>query len=466
VEYLVKPWGHQLKGIDLALKQRDFALLMAMGTGKTATTINILRHRFAENKRILKTLIVCPLVMCESWAREFKIHSKSGDKVLILKGSAKERLVHFIAHSDSRPIVIVNYEFVIMKNLVDAIKAWGPEVLVLDESQRVKSHNSKRTKILADIAKRTKHNYILSGTPIVNSAMDIFGQYLILDRGDSFGDNFYSFRAKYFVDKNAKMPSHLHFPKWVEREEMFPVLNEKIYAKAMRVKKEDCLDLPPLIKNKIYVDLSPEQRKHYSEMKKHFITYIKEKACTAQIAVTKALRMQQIVSGFIKTEDGQEIKIKENPRLDALSDIVEDLEGKAIIWCVFKENYRQISELLDNLGKSFVMLTGEQAQAEKQESIDAFQNDPNVQFMIANQAAGGVGVTLTAAKTAIFYSRNFSLEQDLQAEARNYRGGSEIHDKILRIDIVAKDSIDSLVEASLARKQSIADNILQIESEL
>ena len=145
---------------------------------------------------------------------------------------------------------------------------------------------------------------------------------------------------------------------------------------------------------------------------------------------------------------------------------MEDMTGKVIIWANFRANYGQIGRMLKSMKIDFTELHGEVKAKDRQVNIDRFQNDPKCRAIICNQQAGGVGVNLTAADTAIFYSRNFSLEQDLQAEARNHRGGSEIHKKITRIDLVARDSIDEIILTALRNKLDMAERILELRDKL
>lgn len=470
VPFKIQPWKHQVQGIERALSQRDFAFFYDMGTGKTATTINTVRNLYKKNGRVMRTLILCPVVVCENWRREFYAHSQVGHLIKVLHGPQKKRIEDFKMGISTKPqhIFTTNYEALQMKELTQLILNWKPEILICDESQRLKNHESQRAKMAYLIARNTEHNYILSGSPILNSPMDIFMQYKIMDRGATFGDNFFIFRHRYFIDENAGMPQQRYFPDWQIRDELINPLNDAIYSKAMRVMKKDCLDLPDLVRVEVPVDLSSEQARLYKEMKNDFITFLESDSVTAQVAIVKALRLQQIVTGYIKTDMGQEIQLKENPRLKALEDILEDIPSteKVIIWATFHENYRQISGLLEKMKINFVELHGGVKGSERQKNIDAFQKDPETRVMLANQAAGGVGVNLTAASYSIFYSRNFSLEQDLQAEARNYRGGSEIHQKITRIDLIARKTIDEIIAEALKGKQDLAEKVLELRTKL
>jgi SNF2 family DNA or RNA helicase len=471
-------WEHQKQAVPYLANMDEFALFFEMGTGKTATMIHGLRTMFTRAGRVQRTIILAPLIVLRNWKKEFAMHSNiKPDNILVLDQAGKKRLELFQKQRARQEnfIVITNYEAMQMTSLLIALLQWNPEILICDESHRLKNHQSKRAKVVLDLARRTKRRYLLSGTPVLNSALDIFMQYQILEGGRSehmgatFGNNFYVFRAQYFYDANAAFKhKHTYFPDYQPKPSAHKEVNSKIYRKAMRVVKADCLDLPPLVRQTIEVELSPEQRKLYAAMKKDYVAFLNEqsdkpKAVVAQLAITKALRLQQICSGYVKTDAGEEIPLENTPRLSALNELLEDLTPvhKVIVWCVFKNNYRQVEKVCAALGLSYRSITGEVSNKDKSQQVEDFQNDPGVRVMIANQGAGGVGINLTAASYSIFFSRNFSLEADLQAEARNYRGGSEVHEKVTRIDLVAPDTIDALVLDALARKQKISDEILE-----
>jgi SNF2 family DNA or RNA helicase len=287
-----------------------------------------------------------------------------------------------------------------------------------------------------------------------------------MDGGATFGPNFYAFRDKYFEDKNASMRGmQNYFPNWQPRAKMQDELAERLSLSSMVVKKEECLDLPPLLKKVIQVQMTKEQIAAYNMMKNDFIAFIEgeheeNKAVVAQLAITKALRLAQITSGFAKTEEGEEVDFKTNPKINALLDLLEQIEGKVIIWAHFKHNVRAIEKACIKAKYGVKTLFGDLTNAQKQENLQTFRNDPETRILIANQATGGTGLNLIEAKYSIFFSKSFSLADDLQAEARNYRGGSEIHDKITRIDLVVPETIDESISTALAAKQQVADDIL------
>ena len=187
-------------------------------------------------------------------------------------------------------------------------------------------------------------------------------------------------------------------------------------------------------------------------------------AVIAQLAVTKALRLQQILTGFAKTDEGDIYEIKKVPRLDACKDILEEVtpNHKVIVWCSFVHNYKQLEKVCKELGIKYALLTGQQNAQEKQDAVDTFETEDSCRVIIANRRAGGIGINLVAASYSIVYSRNFSLGEEKQSEARNYRGGSEKHSSITKIDLVSPGTIDEQVLAALQGKTEIATKIIDM----
>jgi len=473
-------YPHQTNSTEKAIKGGlpYRGLFHEQGTGKTLTTITILRNLFLKHRKPLKTLIFCPAIVVDNWAREIDQWSKCGKYVHKLQGTKKQRMKD-IEESEAL-IFITNYEALHMDGLfwdevgtkkkpLRKLKKLGFEVLILDESHRAKTHNSNTTKMLIRMSDKIHYRYILTGTPILNTASDIWSQYRILDGGERFGANFYAFRNLYYMDKNAGMPSDKHFPDFVLRMGALEAINEKIYTCADRVRKDEALTLPPLIKQSLFVDMSPEQSKAYKEMKAHFISYVEQvetgelKPAVAKIALTKALRLLQIVSGFVTTDDGEDVIFKKNPRIDGLKDILQDREGKIIIWATFKQNYKMISNLCDKLKISYGFLVGGQNPKKRASDLEEFTKG-DIRVLIASPQAGGTGVNLIEASTSIWFSRNFSLEHRLQGLARNHRKGSEMHKTINSIDLVCPGSLEENVLESLDNKECLSNALLKVKN--
>lgn len=484
-------WEHQKKAVDRAKGLREFALFFEVGTGKTLTAIHILKQKCNANRRLLRSIIFGPPVVLEAWRREIQTNSKEAmhKNVHVLSGTGKKRVETFkkLAFSEEGgekfaegKIFITNYHSLLMPDLFELFKDWQPELLIFDESHKLKNRQAKTTKAAIKLSDIASHKFLLTGTPIVNKPMDIWSQYRILDGGATFDKNFSAFRAEWFTDRNDWMPKLSYFPNWQPKQGFEQVFNALIYKKAARALKKDCLDLPPIVNKKVFVELSPDQAKMYNQMEKTLVAYMDDKACVAEIALTKMLRLMQMLSGFYVDDEDNVHSFKKNPKLDALLDLVWDIcpDEKIIIWSTFKHSYKQIIEAIDarkgcdaetkkelaNL--KLVTLVGGMTDKARQSAIDDFRDDPDTRIMLANQAAGGTGVNLISASCMIYYSRNYSLEQEMQSEARCHRGGSEIHEKITRIDIIAPQTLDEVVLDALSRKENMAENIMRIRDEI
>lgn len=472
---------HQEEALYKSSFTPDMFLAFEMGTGKSCTTIQMIRARSAERGRLCKTLILAPLIVLKNWKKEFALFSKiDQNSIHILQGPIKKRTDFVHSQLGYSCIFITNYDSMQDETFVKKLKEWGPEILVCDESHNLKSYKSVRAKNVTEIARVCTNRYMLTGTPILNNSMDLFKQYDIMDghlgNSSTFPGNFFVFRARYFEDENAAWSSKPgYFPKWVPKEHAYPELMEKISKKTLRVTKKECLDLPPLVVQNVDVELGKDQLTSYKEMQKDYVTWVSDelnrgvpKAVVARLAVTKALRLQQIVSGFVNTEDGTAVRFKKVPRLDALRDLLEIITptDKVIVWCCFKENYKMIAEVCKELGIGYREIHGDISNQDKYKSQEEFNNDDSVRVLVGNQSAGGVGISLVSATYSIYYSRGFRLSDDLQSEARNHRRGSEIHDKITRINLVSVGTVDELISEALANKLDISEKILDFNKQI
>lgn len=456
-------WEHQREAVERARGKDHFGLFFEMGAGKTATAIHILREIYNKEGRILRTLVLGPSIVIANWKKEFLLHSKiPAQKIIPIIGTGKQRLEKAKGHADS-VIMVTNYQSLLMPELFQFFEeGWRPEIIIFDESHRLKNPSAKTSKAAVKLAQNARYRYILTGTPVLNTPMDLFNQFLLMDLGRTFGKNFFVFRNTYFYDKNAGMPSMKYFPNWTPKPNCIKDINEKMKHSTMTKKKEECLELPPLIKEPIETEMGKDQKKHYEEMKRDLITFLGDEACTATLALTKALRLQQIVSGFI-VAGNTVVRFKENPRAAALEELLEDItpSHKVIVWCVFKENYQTVREVCEKLKIKSVEVHGEISAKQKDANVELFNTDPSVRVFIGHPRSGGIGINLVSSPYSIFYSRSFSLEDDLQAEARNHRGGSEIHEKITRYDLFTPGTIDELVLNRLQLKQALGDALLE-----
>ena len=462
-------WAHQTAALEKIqrlerLKENGFGLFMSPGTGKTRVMVEQLRYLYNKERYHLRTLIICPPVVVKQWREEILKYSKIiPQKIVCLSGSGKKRHETFMGHigADPMKIFITNYETLLMPDMFEAFVGWGPTIIILDESHRIKNHAAKRTRQALRLSKLAKYKYILTGSPVLNSIEDIFPQIAFINP-EIFPQNFFAFRHTYMYDKNRNMPKHKYFPDWKPKPDAEVAIQRKIADVTFKAKKEDCLTLPPFVRQRVEVEMSEKQAKAYEQMKRQFITFVNEEAVVAELAITKTLRMRQILSGFAKTDSDKCLPFQDNPRLEALSQLVEDIapSEKIIIWAEFRENYNQIAGAVQKLGFNYKLLVGEQSQKEKEEAIFCFRSDGDVRVLISNPGAGGIGVNLVEASHMIYYSRSPNLEHDIQSEARAYRGGSERHVSVTRWDLVCPDTLDDVILEALKNKQVLGDVIV------
>ena len=231
-------------------------------------------------------------------------------------------------------------------------------------------------------------------------------------------------------------------------------LTQAIEGHSFRVLKKDCLDLPEKIYQRHPVELSKKQRKLYDQLLKNFVTELEGEHLSAPEAITRLLRLQQIICGWFPTEDGGTEIDEKNTRLSALIDLLPDIQCKVIIWARFKRDIKAIGAAL---GKKAVSYYGEVSNDDREVAVDRFQNDPNVRYFIGQPQSGGIGLTLTAAECAIYYSNSFDLETRMQSEDRCHRIGTK--NNVTYIDFESPKTIDTKIINALREKKNLADTI-------
>jgi SNF2 family DNA or RNA helicase len=460
----VELWEHQREALMRSAGRKYYALFFEQGCGKTATAIHFYWQKCAEAGCALRALIFCPPIVISNWGREFREHMPQA-VVRELTGPGTRRANKLtLFNNGAYRVAVTNYESVLIPSFFTAVKAWKPEVLILDESHKVKDPASKRTKAITELATTIEYRMLLTGTPCPNSLEDIFSQFRILDGGETFGNNFIRFREEFFTNKNAWQRSRFAYPNWQPKKGAEEEIQRRMAPSAMRVAKSECLSLPPLVRQYIDVDLTSEQRRAYESMERHGVVRLPEgKVASADLAITKAVRLQQLASGFVQADDGSIKRFFPNKRAETLREVIESFPKKAkfIVWAVYRENYLDIRHVLDEMRIQYVELTGEVPHIKRAENIACFRENLLCRAVIGNPQAAGIGINLVEAEYSIFYSRGFSLESDMQAEARNHRGGSEIHQQVVRIDLVARGTIDEVVLLALKEKKDVQAALLE-----
>jgi SNF2 family DNA or RNA helicase len=456
---------HQGTSADLFRIAGHRGLLYEMGGGKTLAALTCYVETCHTKRAVLPALIICPSSVVENWFREIlKFYPTYAQYVQKLEGHGKERIKQL--YTPGKRIFITNTEAISqIKDLWNAILTFHChtpfDFLIVDESHRFKEPRSIRTKAILRISDRIPYKLILTGTPVLNNEMDLWAQLRILKRG-LVDDNFYTWRARYFTNDNASQP-WLKFPKWKLRPTSLPHIQQLLHANCCVVKKSECLDLPPLVRQTHFVELTPEAAKHYREMEKTFITSIKNETVAADLHITQLLRLQQIVSGILPREDGGVHSIP-TEKIGVLSEILEDLtpKHKVIVWASFRACIEDISTLCDGLEIPHVTIQGGQLPSVRQAAIDCFNENDDIRVCIANQQAGGVGISLTAASYMVYFAKNYNLEHDVQSEARAHRPGSEVHESITRIDLITRDTVEEEITEALRAKLQLGELVTKL----
>ena len=236
-------------------------------------------------------------------------------------------------------------------------------------------------------------------------------------------------------------------------------LAEKLKVFSYRVLKDECLDLPPKTFMKRIVKLTPAQEKVYKQMKHLALAEMEGKQMTTATVLTQLMRLHQITCGHFTADDGT-IKDINNNRLDELLDVLDEVEGKAVIWAHYQHDVERIIERIrkEYTFDSAVDYYGLTPPSERQQNIEKFQNDDKCRFFVGTTQTGGYGITLTAASTMIYYSNGYDLEKRQQSEARIDRIGQKF--PMTYIDIMAEDTVDERIVKALRKKVNIATQIM------
>lgn len=501
----MKLWDHQQESVDIARTMDYYALFFEPGCGKSGAVITMLKEKMNTKRRILRTLLFTPPMVCPQFKEEFKLFSKLDPRrVVLLTGSGKKRLKTFMKHAYTSQgerqgcVFITNYEALLMKPLYKAMMEWEAEAFILDESHKLKSTSATRSKLAFDLCNPFDHKngkwvkrplvYLLTGTPVLNSPMDVFQQIKIMMGGfptkeyfETMGDkrylidNFYVFRPYYFVDRNKNMPKNKYFPCWEpmtlvrDGRDAIGEIKSILERIGKRVLKIECLDLPPEIPIITKVGMTTEQSKAYTELERDFITYMSGGFCEASLALTKSLRLMEVTSGYLplineETDDKVVESYKNTPKDEVLIEMLESMvpQNKVLLWACWRENYVRLAAILKKLGIQFVEVHGAISDSKKRKNVQAFKTDPAISVMLGHPGSGGIGLNLTVAQYSIFYSRTFSLEHYLQARARNHRGGAKEagHTSITHYDLVCEKTLDELILGKLQGKIDVSASLL------
>ena len=465
--FKTEPYDHQREAFAASAERANFALLMDMGTGKTKVDIDSMGLCF-EKGIIDFAIIVAPKGVIRNWVPEIAAHlpERIEREIVLWRPSLskahRKELMDLHENTGKMKFLLMNIEAFSTKKGVDVAEFFVKKFKVfmtVDESTTIKNRQAKRTKAVCSVGRGATMRRILTGSPVTKSPMDLYSQMEFLSPDILGFKSYYAFQGRYAVVQRRSMGSHsfnqiLGFQRLEE-------LTETLDEHSFRVRKEDCLDLPEKVYMRREVELTAEQSEAYVQMKNLALARLDSgDLATTQNVLTQIMRLQQICLGSLTDDDGTVHPLKSN-RQDALLDICDEIQGKAIIWATWTQDIRSIAEALrDRFGvEAVATLHGETPDSDRQQIVETFQDrQSELRFIVGHPKTGGYGLTLTAANTVIYYSNSYDLELRLQSEDRAHRIGQE--NKVTYIDLISPKTIDEKIVDALRNKIKIADLVL------
>ena len=469
-EYKFKttPYAHQREAFVLSAQKKVYALLMDMGTGKTKVCLDTIGHLF-EKQEIDFSIIVAPKGVVANWLGEIETHlpERIEREVVLWKPALtkkfRETLKELSTPSPGKmKFLLMNVESFSSKKGVGVAEYFIKNFKVfmaVDESTTIKNRQAKRTKSISKLGLGARYRRILTGSPVTRSPLDLYSQMNFLDEDILGFNSFYAFQGRFAVIQRRTMGAHSfnHIVGFRRLDE----LTEALDKHSFRVRKEDCLDLPDKVYMRREVELTKEQKKAYEQMKHFALARLQSgELSTTKNVLTQLMRLQQICCGNL-TDDAGVIHPLPSNRIDALLDICDEIQGKALIWATWSMDIRSIAEALrDRFSVQAVApLHGETPDSERQKVVESFQDrQSELRFIVGHPKTGGYGLTLTAATTVIYYSNSYDLELRIQSEDRAHRIGQT--NKVTYIDLISPKTVDEKIVRALRNKINIADTIL------
>ncbi len=397
-KFRVKPYKHQITALEKSWNKKTFAYFMEMGTGKTKVLIDNMSMLYDKGK-IEGALIIAPKGVLGTWYNQ-------------------ELPAHLPKHIENVSVM------------------WQANI------------NKKQQEKLDGLFETGETLHIL----VMN--VEAFST----DKGVNFAAKFLrSHRSLMAIDESTTIKN----PKAIRTNNIMDLseLSDRLQTFSYRVLKEDCLDLPSKIYMRREIELSKEQKKLYEQMRKEALATLNGKTITTMTALTQLMRLHQITCGHFSADDGTIQNIKNN-RLSELMDIIEEIEGKAIIWAHYQHDIQTIvNEIEKKHGPgSVVHYYGKTLPEQREKAIKNFKTNDECRFFVGTPQTGGYGLTLVAANTVVYYSNGYDLEKRMQSEDRAHRIGQD--KSVTYIDIIAEETVDNKIVKSLRKKINIASEVM------
>ena len=460
--YKTEPYEHQRNALNESAEKVQWAYFMEMGTGKTKVTIDNMSYLFFQRK-INAALIIAPKSVYTIWETEIETHMPDVLKKSIFKWNIdKPKDYYKLNEFQHLRIFLINVEALSTKRgfeaCVDFLTKNKLNFVALDESTTIKNKSAKRTKNILGLRKLSHMRRILTGSPITKSPLDLFTQCQFLSPELLGFSSYLAFRNRYaeMTDIPVGSGRFISVPKYYKRLEELEI---KLKQFATRIRKDQCLDLKPKVRSKRYIELEGESKKIYDRLRTSALAIVEDSTISFSNKLTEIIKLHQVCNGFTKDDDGRMLPLHDQ-KIKALHEIIEESDGKIIIWANYLWNIHEIIHSLKSKygEESVVSIFGEVNVKDRKKAVESFQNDSNVRFFVGNPTTGGFGLTLTACNTVVYYSNNYNLEVRMQSEDRAHRMGQT--GTVVYVDIVAKNTLDEAIMKSLINKGQIAAKTL------
>lgn len=440
----VRLMPRQLEGVTKAWPHPGFALFWVMGAGKTLSSIALagLRHKYGLAHKLL---VICPTSIKGVWAKEFSRYADF-PHTLHVHESGKPMLRGL--KSSPFPVLVVGIEAMSVKSGPEICKEFlsgGVSMTILDESSRIKHHNTKRTENVLELYQESQYRLALTGTNITQGLQDLYTQMQFVEPRAIGEISYYSFKNKYCVMGGYGGKKIIGYTKT-------DILMNKVRPYCDVIRKSDMKDLPLKSYQIREVQASREQKEICKNLRNHLRLVMEDKNNKMKNVLEAMLRAQQVAGGF----DDEGNPLSSNPKMKELLELLEDFDGKAVIWARFLPEIEAIRAALNaEYPGSVMVMTGNTPQEARQSMVDIFQKSSTLRFFVSNHTVGGAGITLTSATLAVYYSNTFNLEDRLQSEDRIHRIG-QTH-PCMYVDISSDLAVDKSLIESIARKSSLAN---------
>lgn len=460
------------KGVQRILELRKCALHWSPGAGKTATVISAIDALMMAGD-VTRALVVSPKRVAwsvwpaevEKWAPHLTCVLAAGDTKLKKGAYTKARLRD--ALSTEGDIYSTDYE-TLEKLMKHFGRKWPFDMLVIDEASMVKTHSSKRSRLLRRVAKHTRYVVELTGTPASNGIPDLWHQILLLDEGERLEPTLGAFRDKWCVQippneyntwgvlgSISKRDRKKRDPQWVADQDALRLkteaaITDRIKDIAFSLHAEDYIDLPPITHNNILVDLPPAVKTEYDEFREEFVlNFGDDDVASSPNAAAAAAKLLQIANGAVYIDDTEtEWRELHTAKLDALSDLVAEAAGEPML--VF---YTFISD------RERILARFKHARHIDGVDLDGW-NRGEVPMLLAHPFGAAHGLNLQAGgRIVVWFGPTWNLEWKQQADKRLHRSGQQHH--VFVHHILGRGTLDVDVMNRLADKADVQDRLLE-----